>query len=179
MTTNFLFSLQWRTSWHLTTSHHFSLNLNVGNTSRYCLRNVDNLQTIFSRTTLYSNFFLLSTIRAWNNFPASLDTFKQFLSRKIGRVPKYFYIGNRRDQLLHTRLWTNCSNLNNDLFLKHITDSSLCLCGSIENVNHYFFVCPLYARQRTHCLTAWVFRSIITIWHWIVYCLVKPRCRTK
>ena len=133
---------------------------NVGNTSRYSLRNSDNLQGIFSRTALYSNSFLPSTIRAWNNLPAevrqfdSLDTFKQFLSRERERVPKYFYSGNRRGKLLHTRIRTNCSNLNNDLFLKHIIDSLLCLCGNIENANHYFFVCPLYVHQRTTLLSS-------------------------
>ena len=59
---------------------------NVGNASRYSLGNSDNLQTIFSRTTIYSNSFLPSSIRAWNNLPtearqtASIDTFKQFLN---------------------------------------------------------------------------------------------------
>ena len=134
--------------------------LNVGNTSRYSLRNSDSLQGIFLRTALYSNSFLPSTITAWNNLPAevrqldSLDTFKQFLSRERERVPKYFYSGNRRGQLLHTRIRTNCSNLNNDLFLKHIIDSPLCLCGNIENATHYFFVCPLYVHQRTTLLNS-------------------------
>ena len=133
---------------------------NFGNTSRYSLRNSNNLQGILCRTALYSNSFLPSTIRAWNNLPAevrqfdSLDTFKQFLSRERERVPKYFYSGNRRGQLLHTRIRTNCSNLNNDLFLKHIIDSPLCLCGNIENANHYFFVCPLYVHQRTTLLSS-------------------------
>ena len=127
---------------------------NVGNASRYSLRNSDNLQTIFSRTTLYSNSFLPSSIRAWNNLPtearqiASIDTFKQFLNRGREKVPKYFYCGSRRGQLLHTRLRTNCSNLNNDLFQKNITDSPLCLCGNLEDAYHFLFVCPLYARQR-------------------------------
>ena len=127
---------------------------NVGNASRYSLRNSDNLQTIFSRTTLYSNSFLPSSIRAWKNLPtearqiASIDTFKQFLNSGREKVPKYFYCGSRRDQLLHTRLRTNCSNLNNDLFQKNITDSPLCLCGNLEDDYHFLLVCPLYARQR-------------------------------
>lgn len=45
---------------------------NVGNASRYSLRNSDNLQGIFSRTALYSNSFLPSTISAWNNLPAEV-----------------------------------------------------------------------------------------------------------
>ena len=122
---------------------------NVGNTSRYSLRNSDNLQGILCRTALYSNSFLPSTIRAWNNLPAevrqfdSLDTFKQFLSRKRERVPKHFYSGNRRGHLLHTRIRTNCSNLNNDLFLKHIIDSPLCLCGKHRKCQSLFLCMSL------------------------------------
>lgn len=128
---------------------------NVGNISRYNLRNADDLQPIHSRTVLYSNSFLPSTVRDWNNLPGevrqidSIDTFKQFLNRERERVPKYFYHGNRRGQILHTRLRTNCSNLNNDLYLKNINDSPLCQCGSVETTYHYFFECPMYTRQRT------------------------------
>ena len=39
----------------------------VGQTTRYSLRNSNDLQTIQSRTTLYSNSFLPSTFRDWNN----------------------------------------------------------------------------------------------------------------
>ena len=126
----------------------------VGNASRYSLRNSDNLQTIFAQTTLYSNSFLPSSIRAWNSLPTearqpeSLDTFKRYLTRTRERVPKYFYCGSRRGQILQTRLRTNCSSLNNDLFEKHITDSPQCICGNLENAYHYLFECPLYARQR-------------------------------
>ena len=50
--------------------------------------------------------------------------------------------------MLHTRLRTNCSGLNNDLFLKNIVESPLCQCGRIENEYHYIFECPLYTQQR-------------------------------
>ena len=142
---------------------------NVGNTSRYSLRNSDNLQGIFSRTALYSNFFLSSTIRTWNNLPAevrqldSLDTFKQFLSRERERVPKFFYSGNRRGQLLHTRIRTNCSNLNNDLFLKNITDS---LCVFVKTSQMPVIISlyvPCMYTNALHCST--VFRSIVMIKH--------------
>ena len=126
----------------------------VGQTTRYSLRNSNDLQTIQSRTTLYSNSFLPSTIRDWNNLTQevrqidSVNTFKQFLNRERERVPKYFYSGNRRGQMLHTRLRTNCSGLSDDLFIKNIVESPLCQCGRIENAYHYFFECPLYTHHR-------------------------------
>ena len=51
-------------------------------------------------------------------------------------------------QILHTRLRTNCSSLNYDLFLKNILESPLCTCGEIENSYHYFFRCRQYEQQR-------------------------------
>ena len=131
----------------------------VGQTSRYNLRNSNDLLTINARTSLYSNSFLPSTVRDWNNLTPearqvdSLNMFKQFLNRDREKVPKYFYGGSRRGQLLHTRLRTNCSSLSNDLFLKNITESPLCQCGRIENAYHFFFDCPLYARQRIELFT--------------------------
>ena len=37
--------------------------------------------------------------------------------------------------------------LNDDLFQKRITDSPLCLCGNVENTDHYFMRCPFYHEQ--------------------------------
>lgn len=122
--------------------------------STYNLRNANNIQTIDSRTSLYYNSFLPSVIRDWNNLPLdtrnsdSLISFKRSLSDNLGVVPKHYYIGNRRIQSLHTRLRTKCSSLNNDLFLKNITDSPLCRCGNIENAHHFFLVCSFYRDAR-------------------------------
>ena len=118
---------------------------NVGQTTRYSLRNSNHLQTIHSRTTLYFNSFLPSTIKDWNNLTPevrqidSVNTFKQFLNRERERIPKYFYSGSRRGQMLHTRLRTHCSGLSDHLFLKNIVESPLCQWGRIENAYHYFF----------------------------------------
>ena len=117
----------------------------VSNISRYSLRNSNDLQTIDARTTLYYNSFLPSTVRAWNNVndeakqSNSVNTFKCFLNKDKTRIPKHFYVGSRKAEVLHTRLRTNCSSLNLDLFLKNISDSPLCRCGSVENAQHYFF----------------------------------------
>ena len=126
----------------------------VNSLSRFNLRNSDNLQTIDCRTNQYFQSFLPSTVRAWNNLPPkakrtdSLNSFKHFLSRDKSYVPKYYYSGKRQLQILHTRLRTICSSLNNDLYLKNITDCPLCRCGSIENTYHFFFQCSYYTLQR-------------------------------
>ena len=117
----------------------------VSDMSRYNLCNSDQLQTIDSRTILYYNSFLPSTVRAWNSLPAEVKqfqtthSFKYYFNKSITPVPKYYYSKNRKAQILHTRLRTNCSSLNLDLFLKGITDSPMCRCGSIENSQHFFF----------------------------------------
>ena len=63
-------------------------------------------------------------------------------------------MGSRKAQVLHTRLRTNCSSLNLDLFLKNISDSPLCRCGSVENAQHYFFHCRYYQVQRIELLNS-------------------------
>ena len=104
--------------------------------------------------------FLPSAVRSWNNLPVaakesdSINSFKRFLNQNKTPVPKYYYMGNRKAQILHTRLRTNCSSLNMDLFLKNISDSPLCRCGSLENAQHFFFHCPYFQDQRNELLNA-------------------------
>ena len=123
----------------------------ISSISTYNLRNAENVQTIDSRTSQYSNSFLPSAVREWNNLPLetrssdSVNTFKRSLDRGATIVPKYYYSGNRKFQILHTRLRTNCSSLNNDLFLQNILESPLYHCGNTE---HYFMHCQIYQAQR-------------------------------
>ena len=130
----------------------------VSNISRYNLRNSNNLQTLDARTSLYYNSFLPSTVRAWNNVndevkqSDSLNTFKGFLTKDKLLVPKHFYVGHRKVQVLHTRLRTNCSSLNLDLFTRNISDSPLCQCGSVENAQHFFSHCRYYQVPRTELM---------------------------
>ena len=127
----------------------------VDHASSYNLSNSHNLRHIATRTNLYYNSFLPSVIRDWNELPVvvrqldSVCSFKNYLNRDFTPVPKYYLTGNRKSQILHTRLRTNCSSLNNDLFLKNISESPLCSCGSIENTQHFFLRCPRYNEHRT------------------------------
>lgn len=126
----------------------------VGQGSSYSLRNANDIQTVLARTSQYYSSFLPSAIREWNNLPSdsrnsdSVQSFKQNLNVAKLLVPKYFYFGERKLQVLHTRLRTKCSSLNHDLFLKRVTDTPLCRCGSVENTQHYFMNCYLYRAQR-------------------------------
>ena len=129
----------------------------VGDESRYNLRNATNLQTPHARTKLYSESFLPSVVREWNVLPIEVRNSDSVLSFKksiikhdCAVIPSYYYVGKRREQLLHTRLRTNCSSLNLTLFQKNIVDSPLCHCGDIESVHHYLLTCPLYRQARLH-----------------------------
>ena len=62
--------------------------------------------------------------------------------------PKIFYTGNRKAQVLHVRIRTKCSSLNNDLYQKGINESPLCLCGHVENADHFLKKCHNYQAQR-------------------------------
>ena len=96
----------------------------ISNFSRYNLRNANDIQTIDSRTTLYFNSFLPSVIKDWNSLPHgnrnadSLNSFNRQINLDRKNIPKYYYSGTRRYQIIHTRLRTGCSSLNYDLFLK-------------------------------------------------------------
>ena len=131
----------------------------VSNISRYSLRNSNDLQTIAARSSQYYHSFLPSTTRDWNNLSIeakqsdSVNSFKRFLNTGKSSVPNHYYIGSRKAQILHTRIRTNCSSLNLDLFLKNVTDSPLCRCGSIENAQHFFFHCRYYNVQRRELMT--------------------------
>ena len=140
----------------------------VNNISAYNLRNSNDIQTIFSRTTQYFNSFLPSVIREWNDLSldikvsASVSSFKRRLKERNRIVPKFYYVGNRKLQILHTRLRTKCSSLNHDLFLKHITESPLCRCGAVETTEHFLIACHLYDNQRTDLINVVSQQSTVT-----------------
>ena len=122
----------------------------VSETSRYALRNADDYTTIQCKTQHYYSSFLPSVIRDWNNLPQqakqinSLVSFKAYLTRDKIKFPKYVNQGKRKWQVMHTRIRTNCSALNSDLFVKNIIDSASCTCGAIENAYQFFFNCGRY-----------------------------------
>ena len=66
----------------------------------------------------------------------------------IHQIPKFYYVGERQTQIFQTRLRTKSSSLNYDIFLRNLTDSPFCRCGSIENTEHYLLQCRPYQQPR-------------------------------
>ena len=81
--------------------------------------------------TLYADSFLPSTIQACNNLPDSTRsadtpaTFKHLLTLDTPKVPKYYFCGDRFNQVLHTRQRTECSSLNQHFFTNAIWYATL------------------------------------------------------
>ena len=91
-------------------------------------------------------------IREWNNWSdetrnaSSVSAFKSRPVQNIivAEIPKYFRIGDRRLQMLHIRLRTNCTSLNHDIYLKNISVTFKRTCGSTETADHLLLACTIY-----------------------------------
>jgi hypothetical protein len=69
-------------------------------------------------------------------------------SNKIS-VPKLYYYGPRKLNVILTQLRCTASFLNHDLCNVHILSSPACSCGAPqEDANHFFFVCTKYSEIR-------------------------------
>ena len=67
-------------------------------------------------------------------------------------VPNYYYLGKRTEQIIHCRLRVEMSDLNFDLFSRHLTDNPSCACGHpFETAERFFLFCPNY--QNEHITT--------------------------
>ena len=126
----------------------------VGSSSTYNLRRPNNLRTIACRTSLYSNSFLPAVINDWNYLPdeirnaESLSSFKYCLNLDKPIPNKLFFFGDRKMQVIHTRLCNRCSSLNEHLYSKKLVHSPLCRRGSVESTQHYFLDCLFYRDLR-------------------------------
>ena len=79
----------------------------VDDTSVYSLRNANDVQTIRTRTKLYSESFLPSTIREWNDLAIqiryinTLPQFKNYLNHDTIKVPRLYYCEERFTSQIH------------------------------------------------------------------------------
>ena len=130
----------------------------VNETSNHNLRNSNDIRTANARTSQYFSSFLPSSIRERNALPeeqrnaTTVTSFKYQLNQPSSSIPKFYYVGERQTQILHTRLRTKCSSLNYYIFLRNLTDSPFCRCGSIENTEHYLLQCRLTSSNESKCL---------------------------
>ena len=121
------------------------------------LRNTFDFEVPNYRLQSTLNSYFPSTIRLWNNLEQDLrhnytqNQFKSILNsrRDCFVIPSYYNVGDRKSNILLTKLRNSCSSLNADLFRVNLTDSPSCRCGHHnEDVFHYLFHCPLYNDQR-------------------------------
>ena len=101
---------------------------------------------IYAKTNQFYMSFLPASVRAWNNLSVesqqceSVTSFKRLLQKDSPKVPKHFYSGPRKSQILLSRLRTNCSSLNFDFFVKNVADNPLFRCGSIAMRSIFSFI---------------------------------------
>ena len=124
------------------------------------LRNAWNYVGIHANTRTYADSFLPSTIQAWNNLPDlirpadTLATFKHILTQDTPKVAKYYFCDDRFNQVLHTRLQTECSSLNQHLHKRNLVGNPYCICGEVESNTHYLLTCPRYTRMCDEMVTS-------------------------
>jgi hypothetical protein len=120
----------------------------VGTRHTHNTRQINNIVNINCRISLYSEYFLPSTVKAWNDLPLptrnleSLNSFKSLINTQNTKVPAHYYVKCRLGQILHARLCMNCSALNAHLFIINLVESSNCICGITETVSHFLLDCP-------------------------------------
>jgi hypothetical protein len=92
-----------------------------------------------------------------NNTIRNVDTLSQFKSelKKIDEtenhaVPKHYFYGSRKLNIILTQLRSSASFLNYDLFRVGIVSDPSCRCGAaFEDLKHFFLGCPIYLQART------------------------------
>ena len=106
-----------------------------GNIHDYNTRNASALPVVRTRTSIYYNSLIPSSVRLWNLQPdnirlsPSIQALKYSLNSSILK-PFYYYTSSRLGQILHSRLRMQCSTLSQHLYRKNIVDSPNCICGS-------------------------------------------------
>ena len=127
----------------------------VSETNPYARRRPLERETFYSRTEQYKNSFFPCTTLLWNKLPdnikciTSISAFKRHLTQNDQVVPPYYYIGDRLLNIIHCKLRLKMSDLNYDLFNRHLTENRKCRCNADkEDTDHYLLQCPLYTKER-------------------------------
>ena len=130
----------------------------VHQVSQRQLRSSSNCQTPSARTNFIPKFFHSKNFERLEFFThvtsnPSLQELKRYLDKDKVKVPQYFYyLEDRRCQILHSRLRLGCSSLNSDLFKNHLSKTDVCTCGKPETAEHYFLECNKYITARAETI---------------------------
>jgi hypothetical protein len=127
--------------------------------TRYNLRNIGQLEVPFARLETYSQSFLPSTTRLWNELQTEVKDSSSVKSFKFNYLKDYprpttnplYYRGNRHVSVHHSQMCIGCSGLKAHLHHRlHVIDSPVCTCpsGQEETVKHYFLKCMNYTAER-------------------------------
>ena len=127
----------------------------VNNITAYNLRNSNDFEIPFSRLCSYEISYIPSTLKLWNEFDPQVRTlqtisrFKSNIKTTPDKIPDYTNVGERKYNIMLTRIRNRSSSLKADLYCVNIIPSPACSCGAPrENADHYCFECPLYTNQR-------------------------------
>ena len=121
---------------------------------RYNLRHQSNFIPPKCRITKYQKSFLPTAVSLWNKLEEDQKNITDFKSFKKSITPELYenplhFIGNRKEQILMSKIRLNCSNLKAHLYNLKIINDRKCTCGlAIEDSLHFFFICTLYNRPR-------------------------------
>ena len=107
--------------------------------------------------------FIPSTVKLWNRldqFDRNLDTLTKFKkairkeqSDNTKRIPKHFYYGPRKLNIILTQLRNSYSFLNYDLTKVNIVNDAACSYRAPrEDACHYVFTCPKYTEIRLNMM---------------------------
>ena len=104
----------------------------------------------------------------WNSSPDSVKSLPTFSKFKKAIQPvqipvaSFYNIGDRKTNIIHTKLRHRCSGLNADLYRVNLKNDPRCVCGHLfEDAIHFFLECPLYQHDRTSLFN--YFNNIVPI----------------
>ena len=107
------------------------------------------------RLLVFRDSFVPDAFTLWKNLDNSMKgiesygNFKKALEKGKPKRNDLYYIGNRYENIIHSRLRMKCSALKDHLHKLHVIPSPMCMCQSEAETNkHYFMSCRLYLHQR-------------------------------
>ena len=120
------------------------------------LRNADHQTQLRTRTTAQQRSFFILTGKQWNELPEitrtlSYHEFKKDITKHLctQKPPLYYSYGPKHLNIMHTRIRTGMTQLNEHMYKIQKSTSPNCTCGHPhENEMHFIFSCTKYNQQR-------------------------------